>query len=183
MTAVVDGRSARGCGQRSSAAFKCGQPFFQDVVGRVREARVDVAHLLERKEAGRVFRALEHVAGRAMDRERPGERPVECLVCVKAQRFEMGALWHISPPKSESPPQHQAGRAHPFHALAAFLKRPQAMVQIGACILLCRVFSPPASAAAAAAHKKSPPQLRAGRVRPRFSRICKAPASYGSNRR
>ena len=57
--------------ERPAAAFYRGDALLEDVVGRVHDARVDVAELLEREEVGGVLGVLEHVGARLVDGHRP----------------------------------------------------------------------------------------------------------------
>ena len=67
-----DGLLAAGEGQGPDAAVQGGHPLLEDVGGGVHQPRVDPAHLLQGEQVGRVFGALEHVAGGLVDGHGPG---------------------------------------------------------------------------------------------------------------
>ena len=54
--------------QRADAAFQVGQALLEHVGGRVHDAGVDVAQLLQGEQVGRVFGVAELVAGGLVDR-------------------------------------------------------------------------------------------------------------------
>ena len=56
--------------QRPDAALERGDPLLEHVVGRVHDAGVDVAELLQREQVRRVLGALKLVRGRLIDRHR-----------------------------------------------------------------------------------------------------------------
>ena len=60
----------RGQRQRRDAALERGDALLQHVVGRVHDARIDVAEFLEREQVGGVVGALELVRRRLVDRHR-----------------------------------------------------------------------------------------------------------------
>ncbi len=59
---------AGGRRDRGAAAFEAGDAFFQHRDGRVGQARVDVAEIVQVEERGGVFDVLEDVGGRLVDR-------------------------------------------------------------------------------------------------------------------
>ena len=61
---------ARGRGDRGAATFEAGDAFFQHRHGRVVEARIDVAEIVQVEEAGGVIDIVEHVRGGLVDRRR-----------------------------------------------------------------------------------------------------------------
>ena len=61
-----------GEGQGPDAAFQGGHPLLEDVGRGVHQPRVDPAHLLQREQVRRMFRALENVARGLVDRHRTG---------------------------------------------------------------------------------------------------------------
>ncbi len=63
-----------GCGECGAAAFEAGDPLFENGDGRVRQARIDVAEIVQVEERGGVIDIVEHVGGRLIDRRRTGAR-------------------------------------------------------------------------------------------------------------
>ena len=71
---VRDRRLSRRDAQRAGSAFDRGDPLFEDVRRRVHQPRVDVAEFLQREQIRGVLRALEHVRGGLVDRDRARSR-------------------------------------------------------------------------------------------------------------
>ena len=65
------GRLTAGGRHRADSAFEAGHSLLERGDGRVADAGVDVAELLQREEVGSVGGVLEHEAGRLEDRHRP----------------------------------------------------------------------------------------------------------------
>ena len=76
----LPGREEKGCG----ATLKRGNTLFNDILGRVLDARVDVAELGEGEEVLRVLGTVEDVRGRLVDRGGPRVR----------DRIGLGALYY-----------------------------------------------------------------------------------------
>jgi anti-sigma factor RsiW len=74
MTDVLDREERRGLSrgerQRGHAAFQRGDAFFQNRLGRIHNAGVDIAELLEREQVARVLGGIELVGRRLIDRHR-----------------------------------------------------------------------------------------------------------------
>ena len=106
----------RGEGERRCAAVHRGEPLLEDVVRRVREARVDVAELREPEECGRVVRRVEDVGGRGVDRDRARvRRRVGLLAAVDSEGAESGGLRCVA--HVPSFPRRRAGRWGPWTLL------------------------------------------------------------------
>jgi hypothetical protein len=65
--AVEDGARARGNRESRHAPLQRRKPFFQYIGGWVHEAGIDVSELLQGKEVGGMFRAIEAIGGRAIE--------------------------------------------------------------------------------------------------------------------
>ncbi len=83
----VQRRLSRRRRHRAEPAFECGDAFFEDRDGRVRDARIDVAGALEVEEGGGMVRIAKHIGGRLVDRHRPrAGRRVGLLAGMEAER-------------------------------------------------------------------------------------------------
>ena len=83
------GRLTAGERQRRRAALERRDALFEHVVGRVHDAGVDVAELLEREQIRGVLGALELIGGGLVDRHRDGaRRRVSAPASVKRQSFD-----------------------------------------------------------------------------------------------
>jgi hypothetical protein len=69
-------RLPRRQGEAGDAAFHCGDALFQDILGRIHDAGVDVAGHLEVEQVGAVLRTVEGIGRCLVDRhgDRPGRR-------------------------------------------------------------------------------------------------------------
>ena len=80
---------ARRAANRADAAFQRGHTFLQNRHGRVGQTRVDVTHLLQVKQRGRVVCIAEHIGGRLIDRGLAGTSGrIGAGACVDLQRVE-----------------------------------------------------------------------------------------------
>ncbi len=83
--------------QRAHPALQVCQALLQHVAGGVHDAGVDVTHLLEGEEIGRVLRVAELVAGGLVDRHRPAaRRGIGLLAGVQLAggETELMRVWH-----------------------------------------------------------------------------------------
>ena len=86
---VADGRLPRRQRQRADAALQRRDALLEHVGGRVHDAGVDVAELLQREQVGGMIRIVEDVRRRLVDRHRPGPRGrIGLLTGVHRQRFQ-----------------------------------------------------------------------------------------------
>ncbi len=84
-----DGLLTAAEGQRPDPAVERGHPLLKDVGGRIHQPRVNPAEFFQCEQVGGVFGAPKHVAGRLMDRHRPGPRVrVRYLAGVQCQRSQ-----------------------------------------------------------------------------------------------
>src|SRR5690606_37043756 len=67
-------RVAGGCGKRRSAAFKGCNTLFQNRLGGVHDARIDVAESLQTEQRCRMLHVVEHVRRGLIDRRRTRTR-------------------------------------------------------------------------------------------------------------
>jgi hypothetical protein len=96
---VGDGRLARGQGQSADAAFHRSDALFEDILGRIHDAGVDVAGDLEVEQVGAVLGAVEGIGGRLVDRygDRLGRR-FGAVAGVDGEGFEFhaGSPWWLA---------------------------------------------------------------------------------------
>ena len=84
------GRLAARERQRRDPAFERGDALLQDVGGRIHDAGIDVAELLERKQVGGVLGALELIGSGLIDRHRDGaRRGISAPAGVKREGFRL----------------------------------------------------------------------------------------------
>ncbi len=88
-----NGSLARSGGDARSSTLQSGDALLQNVGGRVHDAGVDVAELLQGKQPRRMRRVIENVAGRLIDRYGAGLGSwVHILPAVQSDRFQSGFL-------------------------------------------------------------------------------------------
>ena len=84
-----DGRLARGERQPADAAIERGEALLQHVIGRVHQARVDVAELAQPEKIRRRLGVFENVARCSVNRDRPCRRGgVGLLAGMQSERAE-----------------------------------------------------------------------------------------------
>ncbi len=65
-------RVTRGHGKRGGAALKCRDPLLEHGLGRIRDARIDIAEGLEVEQRRGMINVLEDIGGGLIDRRDPG---------------------------------------------------------------------------------------------------------------
>ena len=90
---------AGGDGKRGRAAFERGDALFEHRLGRIHDARVDVAERLQREQIGGVFDVVEDIGGRLVDRRdaRAGRR-IGLGAGMERQGVETRIFWTCRPP-------------------------------------------------------------------------------------
>ena len=84
------GRLTAGQRQPRDAAFERGDALLQHIVGRVADARVDVAEFLQREQIGGVLGAVELIGGRLIDRHGDGAgRRIGAPAGMQGERFRL----------------------------------------------------------------------------------------------
>ncbi len=97
----ADGRLAGGEGDAGHSVFQRGHPLLEHRRGRVGDARVDVARLLQREQAGGVLAVAEHEGGGLVDGHGPrAGGGVGLLAGMQGHRLEAGAHGAPSGPAS-----------------------------------------------------------------------------------
>ena len=76
---IGDCRCAGGHGQRRAAAFQCGQPFFQHVLGGIGQAPVNVAGVFQAETVRRVLTVVKYIGSSLVNRHCPG---ICCRICL-----------------------------------------------------------------------------------------------------
>ena len=107
------GRLARGERERGDAAFERGDALLEHRLGRVHDAGVDVAELLEREQVGRVLGRIELIGGGLIDRHRDrGGGRIGAIAGMQNDGFRILALgrhvfslWITA--KTGSPPRRE----------------------------------------------------------------------------
>ena len=111
-------RLAAGSGYRTNAPFERGDAFFENGVGRVGNARIDVARALHVKQRCRLFGVLEDIRGGEVNRLRAGaELRVRLLAGVQTQGVELVGLGygHDHEPNKKPRVRQPAIRTRPCH--------------------------------------------------------------------
>ena len=76
---IGDCRCAGSHGQRRAAAFQCGQPFFQHVLGGIGQAPVNVAGVFQAETVRRVLTVVKYIGSSLVNRHCPGIGSRICL--------------------------------------------------------------------------------------------------------